>query len=1229
GLLIGHQCASNRSWQESDLTLLDEIAVQLAIAIQQAATHEQLQAELDAHQQTEAALLESEAELRGLFAAMEDVVLVLDRDGRYLKIPSWYSSNLLRPSEELVGTMLRDFFPAEQTEFFLSCIRQALDTGQTQECEYSLLIQGTEQWFNTKCYPLTPETVLWVARNISDRKRAEMQLEIQNQILERIARSEPLPEILAALLGVMELQLDGALCSVMLCDQSGLLHSGPAPQLPESYLQSIDGIPIGEGIGSCGTAAFRREPVIVSDIATDPLWQIGRDLALPHGLKACWSFPIFASDGRVLGTFGVYYRDCRTPQPGELNRIAQAANMAGIAIERQQANQVLEQLNQELERRVEERTLAFQKSEQRYRAVMDFASDAILLADARGNLVEVNQQAAELLGYSREELIHMNVVQIHPPEVLEAVHHHFGGIVLHNRGPSFETLVLRKDGTTVPVDITGSRVELDGEPMAQGIFRDIRDRKQAEAALQRSEELYRTLAKNIPNGVVLLFDRNLRYLIAEGIELATLGLSKELVEGKTLRDTFPPEICDVFEPAYRAALAGETKVFKFPFGSQIYLVYTLPVTDEDREISIGMVMARNITHREQAQKELQRSNALLKAQQEANLDGVLVIDEQGAIASYNRRFWEMWQIPEELMHSGDEKKVLNYVLPSIAQPQQIFQQIEHLDENPNLISRDEIPLHDGRFFERYSAPVLSLDGESYGRIWSFRDITERKQTEHRLRQQAIREQLLAGMNQRIRQSLNLDDVLNTAVAEVRQFLACDRTLIYRFNPDWSGTIVVESVGEEWMPILGMTIEDHCFKKTQAHLYQKGWIRVTPDIYKAELASCHIELLERFQVRANLVVPILQGNQLWGLLIAHQCSGTRQWQDSTVELLRQLSVQLSVAIQQAALFKQLADELTERKAAEAALRQSEAALKAQTIQLETTLQELQQTQLQLVQTEKMSSLGQLVAGVAHEINNPVSFISGNIVHADQYTRDLLELVELYSKHYPQPIPDIEDHYEAIDFDFIRQDFPKLFSSMKMGTHRIRQIVNSLKNFSRLDEAERKQVNIHEGIDNTLLILQHRLRPEASNIKLVKEYGNLPQVECYPGQLNQVFMNLLSNAIDALEKLKVEGSSQINQQLASPCIKIHTAVVDNGWVVIRIADNGPGISEEIKARIFDPFFTTKPVGKGTGLGLSISYQIVVKKHNGQLRCLSEPGKGTEFIVEIPLQPPAIKLPQQRNS
>ncbi len=279
------------------------------------------------------------------------------------------------------------------------------------------------------------------------------------------------------------------------------------------------------------------------------------------------------------------------------------------------------------------------------------------------------------------------------------------------------------------------------------------------------------------------------------------------------------------------------------------------------------------------------------------------------------------------------------------------------------------------------------------------------------------------------------------------------------------------------------------------------------------------------------------------------------------------------------------------------------------QLEQALMELQCTQAQLVQTEKMASLGQLVAGVAHEINNPTSFISCNIPPAQEYAMDLLHLIQLYQQHYPQPVAEIVELMEHIDIEFITTDFPKLLASMQEGADRITQIVCSLRNFSRLDEGERKQVDIHEGIDNTLLILQHQLRPHSGHaeIQIFKEYGKLPPVECYPGQLNQVFMNIISNAIDALEN-----------QPAPRMITICTTLLDGGSRVgIQIQDNGPGMSIEVKTRLFDPFFTTKPVGRGTGLGLSISYQIVVEKHCGVLKCFSQPGQGAEFWIEIPLQ------------
>ncbi len=276
-----------------------------------------------------------------------------------------------------------------------------------------------------------------------------------------------------------------------------------------------------------------------------------------------------------------------------------------------------------------------------------------------------------------------------------------------------------------------------------------------------------------------------------------------------------------------------------------------------------------------------------------------------------------------------------------------------------------------------------------------------------------------------------------------------------------------------------------------------------------------------------------------------------------------------------------------------------------------LQEIQQAQTQLIQTEKMSSLGQLVAGIAHEINNPINFITGNIEHSNHYIQDILEIVQLYQKEHPNPSPELQDLIDDVDLEFVIADLNKMLSSMSIGSERIRQIVLSLRNFSRLDEAEKKRVDIHEGLESTLLLCNHRLQP---HIEVLTRYDKLPQIECYPAQLNQVFMHLICNAIDALET--VENSEHHPLRFPRQII-IQTQKLNEGTIQIKISDNGPGMDAALRRKIFDPFFTTKAPGKGTGLGLSIAYQIV-EKHGGKIEVRGEVGRGTEFAIALPIKP-----------
>lgn len=385
------------------------------------------------------------------------------------------------------------------------------------------------------------------------------------------------------------------------------------------------------------------------------------------------------------------------------------------------------------------------------------------------------------------------------------------------------------------------------------------------------------------------------------------------------------------------------------------------------------------------------------------------------------------------------------------------------------------------------------------------------------------------------------------------------------------------------------------------------------VNNAQLNREVIEVIRSMTVEIYAVLLALGGIYVWIFVLSEE--SRELVEDELEEQNRQLQQEAEVRQKIEVALQNLTQELEER-------------VKQRTAELSEALNELKQTQTHLIQQEKMSSLGQLVAGVAHEINNPVNFIHGNLQHAGIYTQDLLELIELYDIHCPNPSDEVIEKIDEIDLDFTKKDLPNLLESMQTGTKRICEIVLSLRTFSRLDEAELKEVDLHSGLDSTLLILGHRLKPNSNHppIKIIKDYGDLPLVECYAGPLNQVFMNILANAIDALEEsfskqLTGKCCNSPNNAIAThPTIRIQTMVKESeDWLEIRIADNGTGISPELKKRIFEPMFTSKPVGKGTGLGLSISYQIIVDRHKGTLHCESILGEGTEFVIALPIHNP----------
>lgn len=894
---------------------------------------------------------------------------------------------------------------------------------------------------------------------------------------------------------------------------------------------------------------------------------------------------------------------------------------------------------------------------------IDQTPTAIALLDREMRYLLVSRKWLTLTSLGEQDILGRSHYDVFPntPDACKAVHQ---TCLTDAVAVCVEDSLQQADGTTLWIK---SEIQpwYDSTNAVAGLIlfqEDITHQKQSVEVLQQNQQLLNSIIDHT-NACIFVKEyrhTNGQYLLANQQFSQRFNLDRQTVQTKTDHDIFSPEIAEAFREVDRQVLKSGTALQVEEVASQAdahtFVVTKFPLFDRRGEpyavcgiaTDVNEQLAATLRERKQkdlklqktkevlevrieertvelehtieqlreeilerqavlkeraiAEEKLRSSEAELQALFSAMTDVVIVLDAQGkylkivptnAPPSYKPTQTLIGKTFHDFLPKAQADQFLGYLQQTLKTKQTVHFEYSLLvdDRSPESPQSTRTLWFDG------SVSALT-DSEV---IWIERDITDRKQVEQDLREQAHLSSLRAEIDFSLTQTTTLQQMLQRCTEVVVQHLDAAFARIWTLNTSEdilelqaSAGIYTHLNGAHGRVPVGQFKIGLIAKERQPHLTNA--VLEDPRVSDKEWAK-------REGMVAFAGYPLMVEGQLLGViaLFDRKCLN-----DKTIKALETIASELSLGIK--------------RKQAEAALQESEAQLRQQTHDLEAMLQELQQTQSQLVQTEKMSSLGQLVAGVAHEINNPVNFIFGNVAHASEYTQDLLQFVQLYQKHYPNPVAEIQKQAAAIDLHFLMQDLPKTLSSMKVGAQRIQKIVLALRNFSRMDEAEVKEVSLHDGIDSTLMILHSRLKETATRneIEVVREYGNLPLVECYAGPLNQVFMNILANAIDAIdESFDSSSSSQLETAPRdSPTIYIRTQVTANQSVQICIGDNGAGVSEGIRKRLFEPFFTTKPVGKGTGLGLSISYQIVTEKHGGTLNCISTLGQGTEFLIEIPL-------------
>ena len=848
--------------------------------------------------------------------------------------------------------------------------------------------------------------------------------------------------------------------------------------------------------------------------------------------------------------------------------------------------------------------LALRKSENKFRSIIENLNDLVYIINPDRSFSYVSPQFKEVMGYELADFLDRSFAQwIYPEDLsicVDAVDRSLQGEKL--RG--IEYRVLHQDGNYYwhSSNLSALRDD-DGQVIAcLGIARYIHDRKEAEKNLRQNEQKYHQILDAITD-MVLVKGPKSRIVWANKAFRDYYGLSNEQLKDMIDAPFNEPDYTlqyikdDAYVFETGQSLEIEEPVTRYDGKVHIFNTIKSVIRNEAGEKILTVGVCRNITDRKRAEAELNQTQAELKEAEKflrSIYEGVGCLIFVVDVVENKEFLYSGWSLSTEKaigIKAADITGKTPEAIFGLNEGTAVRQNLLRCIESGTSITYEECLTFNNR--ETWWLTTLSSIKNSDNRIsrivGTTIDISDRKRQEQALL--LIIEGTAAKTGEAFFKSCvqYLAQVLEVRYASIAEFADAEKSSA-KILAFWAG----EDFGENFTYNLAGTPCQKVASNTEVCRYQNSVQCLFPK--DGDLVTLQAESY------AGLSILDSAGNHL-GLLAVLD----------TKPMVKDLEMQSAIL----KIFATRAGAELERIQAEAAVRQSEIQLRQQTQELEITLKKLQNTQSQLIQAEKMSSLGQLVAGVAHEINNPVSFIYSNIQPATDYANDLIELIHLYREHYPNPPQAIVELIENIEFEYLVSDFSNLLDSMKNGATRIGDIVKSLRTFSRLDEADFKEIDIHENIESTLVILQNRLngRSGRREIHLTKNYGKLPPIECYGGLLNQVFMNLLVNAIDAIEQRR--QSLETTEKLDYiGIITITTSITCENQVLISIHDNGCGMNPQVQEKIFNPFFTTKPVGKGTGMGLAISYQIITENHQGKLQCFSTVGKGTEFRIELPI-------------